>query len=191
MNSIRVFLLITTILSFTNAETLSDSSVSAKNGNSLGITLAATGLALSVAAIPSSFVGLSGMLTENNGQAIYGLYVGPGLNIVGGIMSAIAITQLDNRYNSGGNFNELGKQRQTIRTLVGLGVAATAVSIAGSFLFYKAGQANDYTFTLTFPVSVLGGVLNSIAGIKSLKQNIKHRNGLKRDDSIPEKTQFR
>ena len=147
--------------------------------NGLGIVLASSGLALSVASLPSPIINFVGWVNQDDRQRIYGGYIGPGMNIAGGILTCVGMAVLTNNVNPYGEYNEIGKKRHTVGGLVKLGCALSVMNIVGQILFYQNGLANEFTYTLTIPVAFVAETLNIVAGAKGLVQNIRHRKGLK------------
>ncbi len=173
-----IFIVFIALLCF-NQQVRSQDSTDTHKSNTVGIALAATGLGLSTVSLANPVIGLSGMLNDNRGQQVYGLYIGPGINVCGSLLSYIALCQLNNKVNSTGAINEVFMKKETVRTLSTLSIVTSAVSILGSVLFYKLDMANEMTYTLAIPVSFLSDVIGIISGAKSLRQNIKNRNGIK------------
>ena len=180
MNLIKqIFSIIFLFVIFTQQGFADTSSTEQSGSNISGITLASTGIGLSLAGMACPIIGFVGELDNDRGKKIYGHGVGPGLNICGGILSYVAVYKLNKRHNPYGAFNDLQNLRNKVAVFTTIGCAATALSVLGSILFYSNIMVNDVTFIMTIPIGFVGQVFNLIAEIKSLRANIKYRKGLK------------
>ena len=174
-----IFSIIFLFVIFTQQSFADTSSTEQSRSNISGITLASTGIGLSMAGIACPIIGFVGELDNNRGKRIYGHGIGPGLNICGGILSYVAVYHLNRKYNPYGAFNDLQNSRNKVAVFTTIGCAATALSVLGSILFYSNIMVNDITFTMTIPIGFVGQVFNLIAEIRSLRTNVKYRKGLK------------
>ncbi len=139
------------------------------------IVLSTLGLCLSASAIPSPIIGLTGAVDDTQGKKVYGYAVGPGLNLIGGILSGISLRMLDNQCNRDGSVLEASVQRDKVKRLVSIGSALGSVAFLGLILFME--EPNDLALRIAVPVPIAGTVLNSVAGIKALRTSVQFKKG--------------
>jgi len=163
------------------AQSLSMSDDSAKQTTSdvAGITLAATGLAMSVAALPSPFIAMRAHIADDSAGIVYGHGIGPGLSVCGGILSAIATARLRRLCDPYGSNSDLTTAHNRVKAFTMLGCAGIAVSTIGAIFFYSGMMTNDVTFTMSIPIGFAGGTFNTISAVKSLVTNIQYHRGMK------------